>query len=93
MHEANHFPEEWRPQCTILEGMFLIIKAPVGSHATFQDYAHVLMKRFIMIIMTQFAKGSSEVHVIFDNPGRLENTPKFFKHKRRDAATVTEGHV
>ncbi len=84
-------PSGWKPQCSILEGMFLINTTPLGTHTTFKDYAQFLMQRFII---TQFRKGSSEVHVIFDNPGRLENTPKFFEQKRRDSvATVTEGHV
>ena len=36
-------------------------------------------------IIPHFNRGTEEVHVIFDNPGRLKNTPKFFEHQRRDA--------
>ena len=28
------------------------------------------------------------MHVIFDNPGRLNNTPKYFEHKRRDPSVM-----
>ena len=54
------------------------------------DYARFLMTRYIL---TQFNKGSNVVHVIFDNPGRLQNTPKYFKHVRWDTtAKVVEKH-
>ena len=34
------------------------------------------------------------MHVIFDNPGRLQNTPKYFEQKRRDSgATISTNHV
>ena len=46
------------------------------------------MKRYVL---TQFWKGCLEVHVIFDNPGQLQNTPKFFKHMRRDVAATLKG--
>ena len=38
-------------------------------------------------------KGASEIHVIFDNPGRLSESPKQFERNRRDsAASVITGH-
>ena len=43
------------------------------------DYAKFLLRRFII---SQFTKQGSEVHVIFDNPGRIQNTPKYFIHCR-----------
>ena len=80
----------WRPQCTLLEGMFLINTNPLGSHKTLGDYAKFLMTRFLL---PQFKRGSREVHVLFDNPGRLENTPKYFEHMRRDAsAKLVDDH-
>ncbi len=80
----------WRPQCSVLEGMFLINTTPLGSHKTLSDYAKFLMTRHIL---TQFKKGSEEVHVVFDNPGRLQNTPKYFEQARRDTtAKVVEDH-
>ncbi len=35
-----------------------------------------------------------EVHIIFDNPGRLGETPKYFERYRRDCtAQVKTGHL
>ena len=68
----------WRPECCMLEGMFIINTTPLGSHKLMSDYAKFLITRFVM---TQFKRGCHEVHIIFDNPGRLTNTPKYFKHK------------
>ena len=80
----------WRPECSMLEGMFLINTTPLGSHKTLSDYAKFCMTRFILL---QFKRGCVEVHVIFDNPGRLKNTPKYFEHLRRDAsAKVANDH-
>ena len=42
--------------------------------------------------LSEFHKGSEEVHVIFDNPGRL-HTPKYFEQKHRDVnARVQADH-
>ena len=80
----------WRPQCSIVEGMFLINTTPLGSHRTLADYARFLMRRYII---AEFNRGSEEVHLIFDNPGRLQNTPKYFEHVRRDATSkVSANH-
>ena len=44
-------------------------------------------------VASQFSKGCTEVHIIFDNPGRLTNTPKYFEQQRRDkAAAVQTNH-
>ena len=83
------FPD-WENFCTIIDGMFMINTNPLGIHKTFSDYAKFLIQRHIM---PQFYKGSSEVHVLFDTPGRLPNTPKYFEQKRRDEqAEVSEQH-
>ena len=80
-------PTGWRPQCSLIEGMFLINTTPLSSHKTISDYAKFLLKRYVV---SQFSRGSEEVH---DHPGHVMNTPKFFEHQRRDAsATVTLGH-
>ncbi len=87
----NNLPHGWIPDCCMLEGMFMLNTTPLGSHRTFADFAQFLIKRFIV---PQFARGTKEVHVLFDNPGRLPETPKYFERKRRDtAATVTTGHA
>ena len=87
----NGLPQGWKPECSILEGMFIINTTPLGTHRTLADYAQFLIRRFIL---PQFSKGSKEVHVIFDNPGRLQQTPKYFERLRRDAiAPVATGHT
>ena len=69
----------------------MINASPLGSHTTRGDYGRFLMQRHIT---PHFSRGRTEVHLLFDNPGQLENTPKFFEHKRRDElATVTTGHI
>jgi len=55
------------------------------------DYARFLMQRHIIPL---FSRGTLEVHLIFDNPGQLKNTPKSFEHRRRDeTATIAAGHA
>ena len=75
----NHL--QFTPQCTILEGMFLINTVPLGLHTTFEDYSDFLISRYIL---PRFKQGSEEVHIIFDNPGRLSKTPKYFEQTKRD---------
>ena len=78
-----YLPEGWELECSIVEGMFLINTSPLRKQTTMADYALFLLRRFIV---SQFHKGSKEVHVIFDNPGHLKNIPKY-EQKRRDKAT------
>ncbi len=86
-----YLPLDWAPQCCIIEGMFLINMLPLPNHVNLANYGMFLLKRFIV---SQCKKGCSEVHVIFDTPGRLENTPKYFEQKYRDLkATIATGHV
>ena len=87
----NCLPQGWKPECSIIDGMFIINTTPLGTHRTLADYAQFLIRRFIL---PQFSKGSKEVHIIFDNPGRLQQTPKYFERLRRDAiAPVATGHT
>jgi len=87
----NRLPDGWVPECVLLEGMFILNTTPLGSQRTLADFAHFLIKRFII---PHFLRGSQEVHMIFDNPGRLPQTPKYLERKRRESlATVTAGHV
>ena len=59
----------WTPECSLIEGMFIINTTPLGHHKSLGNYASFLLKRFIL---TQFRRGCQEVHVVFDNPGRLK---------------------
>ncbi len=70
--------------------MFLINTIPLGIHKTFEDYAQFLLKRHII---PQFWKGITELHVLFDTPGRLTSTPKHFEQRRRDkVAKISDQH-
>ena len=71
----------WKPEAVIIEGMFIINTTPLNSHKTLADYCKFLIQRFIS---PQFHKGCTEVHIIFDNPGQLNHTPKYFEQRQRD---------
>ena len=87
----NDFPQGWQPECCLLEGMFMINTSPIAGQTTFGDYGHFIIRRHVA---PHFLKGSRELHLLFDNPGQLKNTPKTFKQKRRDAlATIDIGHT
>ena len=87
----NGLPENWIPESVMVEGMFILNTSPLCSHRTFADYSNFLSKRFLT---PHFNNGAREVHLIFDNPGRMEQTPKHFERKRRDlSANVVAGHV
>jgi len=81
----------WTPQCCILEGMCIINTTPPCGCSTIAGYADYLLNKFIV---SEFQKGYSDIHVIFDNPGRIPNNPKYFEQQRRDKAAKTEleGH-
>ena len=88
---SSTLPHEWTPECCILEGMCIINTVPLGSHKTLNDYSRFLIERYIV---PQYSRGCHEVHVLFDNPGRLEATPKHFEQTRRDKqAKVSAGHT
>ena len=79
------------PKCTLIEGMFLINTNPLGFHTHLEDYTKFLLSRFVL---TQFSRGSTQVHVIFDNPERAKNTPKSIEQIRRDStSTISPSHT
>ena len=85
----NTIPCNLTPQCAVLEGMFIINTSPLATHTTFGDYALFLMRCFIL---TQFNYGCREVHILFDNPGRLQ-LPKTIERQRRDATAIVIAHT
>ena len=85
----NIIPSNLTPQCVVLEGMFLINTSPLRTHTTFGDYAFFLMRRFIL---SQFNNMCREVHILFDNPGRLQ-LPKTFERQRQDATATVIAHT
>ena len=82
-------PHGWAPDTVIIEGMFLINIQPWAGHYTLSDYANFLRKQHVHFY---FRNGAKEVHVLFDDPGRIPNTPKQFEHLRRDQQHLKEDH-
>lgn len=58
---TNSLPPNWKPECCMLEGMFLINTYPLSHHKTLADYSSFLLRRFVHPL---FSKGSSEVHIV-----------------------------
>ena len=71
----------WVPNSVIMEGMFLINIKPWIAHNNLGEYANFLLKQHIH---PHYRNGSSEVHLIFDDPERNGLSPKFFERKHRD---------
>ena len=71
-----------------MERMYLIYTTPWGSHKTLADYGNFLKRQHIL---PHFARGSREVHQLFDDQGRLK-TPKQYEHARRDAGSQLESN-
>jgi hypothetical protein len=87
---CNQLPGGWVPDVVVLEGMFMINTSPLTTHSTMKDYSQFLLRRFVLHHLTN---GCSEVHVVFDNPGRQPNSPKSFERKRRDdTASLSSDH-
>ncbi len=79
---THTFPNNWTAYSVILEGMFLINTKPLNCHKIMDEYSNFIMRRFIIPYLK---KGSQEVHVLFDDPGRQIENPKQFEQSRRDA--------
>lgn len=73
----------WFPTSVILEGMLMVQTAPLPTNEYIHEYAKML---FIRYVKTHYSS-ATEVHVIFDNPGGLPETPKEIEQSRRDIAT------
>ena len=83
---TNVHPTQWVADAVVIDGMFLLHISPWGHHKTMSDYANFLAKQHIL---PHFARGSKEVHLIFDDPGRHPNSPKAFERARRSAQAET----
>ena len=63
---------------------------PLSTHSIMKEYALFLLRRFVI---NYFSSSTNQVHILFDNPGRLPNSPKAFERKRRDSErTVSSDH-
>ena len=64
----------------ILKGMFMIQTSPLPGTERLRDYATMLFLRWIKPHLQR-----GDVHVIFDNPGGLKESPKEIEQGRRDS--------
>lgn len=86
---CSSLPKQWIPTTVIIEGMFIIRTSPLHSHRTMAEYTLFLMRRYIL---PHFYKGTTEVHLLFDNPGCQQDNPKVFEQARRDAEALPAQH-
>ena len=83
-------PVNWIPECVILEGMFMIQTPPLPNMHCMELYVKLLIQKFVR---PHLYAGATEIHVVFDNPGSLPETPKEVEHIRRDQGkTVEDNH-
>ena len=80
---TQSLPYQWIPNTVILEGMFLIQTSPIPTMTFMQEYTHLLLNQYIR---PHFRAGVQEVHVIFDSPGSMRETPKELEQRRRDSS-------
>ena len=74
----------------IMEGMFLINIKPWIAHTNLGEYADFLIKQHIY---PYYRGGSSEVHLLFDDPECQGQSPKFFERQHRNKSNpVPDGH-
>ena len=74
-------PPSWIPDTAVLEGMFMIQTPPLPIMEQMQDYVKLLLTKYVK---PHLVAGAKEVHIVFDNPGSLSETPKELEHVRRD---------
>ena len=74
-------PPQWIPDCVILEGMFMVQTPAIPTMSNMQDYVKLLLDKYVRI---HLAAGAKQVHIVFDNPDGLPETPKEIEHRRRD---------
>lgn len=72
-------PTQWVPQSVILGGMFTNQVAPIPTMNHMNEYVNSLLTRFVRPHL------ATEVHVVFDTPGSMPETPKEIEQARRDA--------
>ena len=75
-------PSKWVPEVAIFEGMFLIQTLPIPNMGCMREYVEILLGKSVYPHLNARV---SEVHVVFDNPSSLAETPKDVEHKKRDS--------
>lgn len=67
--------------------MFAININPLRQHKNVEQYAYHLFRQSVV---PHFSRGTLEVHLVFDHPGRLPFNPKDCEHKRRYSKSTSE---
>ena len=80
----QNLPQNWVPHSVILEGMFMLDTPPLSHHCPINHYATSLQ----MYALKHYKAGCIEVHIIFDDLGRFEISPKVLEHQRRYSNTA-----
>ena len=71
----------WTPDTVLIDGIFLIYTNPIPN-TKMADYVLFLIARYAVHYLQ---KGVNDIHIIFDNPGRITNHPKCIEHIQRDS--------
>jgi hypothetical protein len=90
----SELPQTHTFECALLEGMFMVKSAPLGSYRRFMDYGDFIIRRWVR---RYFAMGFKQVQIIFDDPLQERRSPKEIERAKRDDAkeivnTYTEIH-
>ena len=82
------FPSRWHPDLVVIEGMFMINTTPLRIHSKLIEYVRHLVERYMGYYLKT---GVAEVHIVFDDPGRMKKSPKAIEQTRRDATATNIG--
>jgi len=67
--------------------MFIIYTTPPLFHKTVEEYTNFILNRYVIF---HYRNGTTEVHVVFDDPQRFELSPKMVERERRDKRKVSD---
>lgn len=88
---TTSFPQGRTPSTEVMEDMFLINMTPWSAHTNIADYADFLLKQHILL---HYRSGTTEVHLLFDDPECQAASPKYFERAHRDKINQTpDDHI
>ena len=79
---TENLPSQWAPHTAVLEGMFIIQSSPLPSMGCMREYSKWLLDQHVR---PHLRAGAKEVHVVFDSPGSMRESPKELEQRRRDS--------
>lgn len=79
---THSLPPQWAPDAAIVVGMLMIQTSPLPAMGTMQEYAQFLLNEYVRPHLRVRVK---EIHVVFDNPGSMKETPKEIEHEGETA--------